>query len=878
MITGQCRKNWVLPLLCGVFFLVLFTLLCLLTFPYIARGADAKTAKPTFQPNPGIYAAPQMVRLSCATPRAVIRYTIDGSQPGASAPIYNGPIAVDRKIIISAYALADGAGPSPVATARYDIVVAAPTFNPPPRTADKPIRVSLFCATPRAIIRYTTDGGNPSETSPVYNGPINIENTATIKAYAVSSTPGPTDSKVVAATYTIQSAKAAAPVFSPPAGSFAHPLIVVISCATPGATIRYTTNGGNPNPTSDIYNGPINVDKSMTIKAYAAANGFSDSAVVTANYKIVLAKADTPKFSPTAGAYPPPLSVAISCATPGATIRYTTDGSNPNESSTQYTGPIPVNQNTTLFKAYASANGYADSMVAAANYKLAQNKAETPTFIPAAGAYSEPQKVAITCGTPGATIRYTTNGSTPNTSSPLYHAPIIVDKNTVVKAYAAANNCADSAVATASYKIVSERVETPKFSPMGGTYAAPQSVMISCATPGATIRYTTDGSNPSTLSTYYNGPIFVDQNKMIKAFAVAKGFADSAVATANYTIKNAPSNTATPTPTPNATNPPPPQGTIIFTTPTANETIMIGSVYSLRWTLQGNPGPIKLLLQESGGYTTTLATNVDATKRQMQWTVTPPPDPYQRYRILTYSADGGNIGSSNYFRFQYPSITVTAPKSGQILQAGIPAAISWTYQPQNGTLKIELVRMSDNQVSDPIASNVKLNQYVIHWPPPTNKPAGFYGQKYKIRITNASLDFYGESEPFTITAPLLSPTLTRAEIIFNTTRDNKEANTAVSVHVTANYMAAWVDNNSGAEYRSNFGYTLPLICDPKATKNDCSNLKVSVGARIPAPYWDSWSFYSTVILYFSDGSQIIKRYPAERVFNLTNGRYDVMDL
>lgn len=79
-------------------------------------------------------------------------------------------------------------------------------------------------------------------------------------------------------------------------------------------------------------------------------------------------------------------------------------------------------------------------------------------------------------------------------------------------------------------------VVTPTFSPVAGSYFAAQNVTISCATTGATIRYTVDGSTPTPSSTVYSGPIMVSQSKTIKAIASATGMTDSAVASAQYTI------------------------------------------------------------------------------------------------------------------------------------------------------------------------------------------------------------------------------------------------------------------------------------------------------------------------------------------------------
>ena len=79
----------------------------------------------------------------------------------------------------------------------------------------------------------------------------------------------------------------------------------------------------------------------------------------------------------------------------------------------------------------------------------------------------------------------------------------------------------------------------PTFSPAGGTYNTVQSVALSDTTSGAAIYYTTNGSTPTTASTQYTVPIPVTQTTTINAMATASGLANSAVATATYTLQAA---------------------------------------------------------------------------------------------------------------------------------------------------------------------------------------------------------------------------------------------------------------------------------------------------------------------------------------------------
>ena len=128
----------------------------------------------------------------------------------------------------------------------------------------------------------------------------------------------------------------------------------------------------------------------------------------------------------------------------------------------------------------------------------------TPTFSPTGGTYTSAQNVSISTNTNGATIRYTTDGSTPNALSAIYTGPINVAQTTTIKAYATNGGMTDSDVSTATYIInIPQKVAVPTFSPTGGTYTSVQNVSISSTTNGATIRYTTDGSTPNASSPIY---------------------------------------------------------------------------------------------------------------------------------------------------------------------------------------------------------------------------------------------------------------------------------------------------------------------------------------------------------------------------------------
>ena len=502
-----------------------------------------QVATPTFSPAAGTYTSPHTVTISDATSGATIYYTTDGSTPTTSSTKYTGPITVSTTQTIIAIAAETGDTTSAVASGAYTInlatVVATPTISPAGGTYNSAQTVTISDTTSGATIYYTTDGSTPTTSSAKYTGPITVSATETIKA--IGSATGDTNSAVATATYTIIPNPVTIPVFSPVSGTYPAPVSVTISDATSGATIYYTINGSTPTTSSTKYAGPIAVNSTETLKAIAVTSGGTNSTVATAAYTI---QAATPVISVVSGTYTSAQKVTISDTTTGATIYYTLDGSTPTTSSTKYAGTITISSSETL-KAIATATGYGNSTVASAAYTINLPPAATPTFSPVAGTYTSVQTVTIADATTGASIYYTTDGSTPTTSSTRYAGAITVSSTETLKAIAAAASYSNSAVASAAYTINLPPAATPTFSPAAGTYTSVQTVTIADATTGASIYYTTDGSTPTTSSPKYTTPITVNSTETIKAIATATSYSNSTVASAGYTINLPPAATPT---------------------------------------------------------------------------------------------------------------------------------------------------------------------------------------------------------------------------------------------------------------------------------------------------------------------------------------------
>lgn len=160
-----------------------------------------------------------------------------------------------------------------------------------------------------------------------------------------------------------------------------------------------------------------------------------------------------------------PLLVTITTSTPGATLYFTTDGTNPNVSSPKYTSPIALTS-TTRLSAFAFLAGkpgescWFPSDVRAGTYVAKDAPPDDVMFSPPAGSYETDPSVTLTSVTP-TTICYTRDGSSPACDSMakcsggiMYSGPIavVLGAGPVVISAISCSTCrGSSAVVTASY-------------------------------------------------------------------------------------------------------------------------------------------------------------------------------------------------------------------------------------------------------------------------------------------------------------------------------------------------------------------------------------------------------------------------------------------
>ena len=165
-----------------------------------------------------------------------------------------------------------------------------------------------------------------------------------------------------------------------------------------------------------------------------------------------------------------------------------------------------------------------------------------PVISPSPGPFTGTQTVTITDAVPGATIYYTTNGSTPAYYSAVYSSanPIVISSTETITAIASANGYIQSAPASSTFALMTSAAN-PVFSLAAGTYTGAQTLAITDGSPNPTIYYTLDGSTPTTASAIYSNPLSVpvSASLTVQAIAVSAGLTPSSVVSATYTIQPA---------------------------------------------------------------------------------------------------------------------------------------------------------------------------------------------------------------------------------------------------------------------------------------------------------------------------------------------------
>jgi hypothetical protein len=254
------------------------------TFTIVPQLPELPT--PSFSLAQGYYMGAQSVSLAGSQLGGVIHYTIDGTTPTASSPIYDGtPIHVAERTTIKAFVTAiSGYSASPIVAQTYSIIPTTPFISPAAGTYTKGVTVTITDGTPNTIIYYTTDGSTPTVASSGYTAPISIPTESIQETVRAFATLDGVSGSATSSEFTISPlAPAPTPVISPVTGSYSANPIITIADSLSGATIYYTIDGSTPRSQSTLYSGRWSLPQTQigttVVKAIAVMAGYLPSAV-----------------------------------------------------------------------------------------------------------------------------------------------------------------------------------------------------------------------------------------------------------------------------------------------------------------------------------------------------------------------------------------------------------------------------------------------------------------------------------------------------------------------------------------------------------------------------------------------------------------------
>ena len=444
----------------------------------------------------------QIMKIECFETDATIYYTTDGSTPTHASTVYSAPFRIEHNMMINAMAWTESGGDSDVAG--YEIN----SFAVPEPELVQDINTYTFKQTLEgASTKYTLDGSDPrtSTTAILYDGnKFEVMRQCTLMAYSYKENFN--DSPMTYHDIYPET------VYMPFVSTFLESNLVMMECQTPGATIHYTLDGSTPTIESAVYTNPVKVEHNLTVKAIACCEGYLDSDVATCDVNWF--------YVPEPELHHDGYYYYFTNSMEGVSTKYTLDESDPKTSATAilYDGnKFEVMKECTLM-AYSYKENFNDSQVM--SYSISPEKADMP-FI---NFFPESNLVTMECQTPGATIHYTLDGSTPTIESAVYTNPVKVEHNLTVKAIACSSGYEDSEVATCEVNWF--YVPEPELVQDINTYSFKQTLE------GVSTQYTLDGSDPRTSSTaiLYDGNKFeVMQECTLMAYSYKENFNDSQV-------------------------------------------------------------------------------------------------------------------------------------------------------------------------------------------------------------------------------------------------------------------------------------------------------------------------------------------------------------
>ncbi|MCF0238019.1 MAG: chitobiase/beta-hexosaminidase C-terminal domain-containing protein [Sphaerochaetaceae bacterium] len=334
------------------------------------------------------------------------------------------------------------------------------------------------------------------------------------------------------------------PTITPDSGTYYNPVTVTITDSDSTAIIKYTKDNSPVRNSSAIYTKSFEISTDTVIRAKAFKSGKFDSEEIVKEYKFRTATPSYVSSTYREDGSVDSAQISLVSETREAVIHYTTDRSTPNEDSPVFSELKPINiLEDTVIKAIAVSK-FGTSAVFEKKFYIKgapiSQKTPAPQFGHNEKYFVTSLDITILCDNPSATIYYTIDGSEPTLESTKYSTPIHLTETCTIKAISFYAGYRTSDVVTFDVNKLA-KVATPTVNLASGEYVGDKTIIFSCDTKDAKIRYTTDGTDPTDSKTAKeidaDTILRTEGNVDFRFIAVKNDYANSDEVERSYKIK-----------------------------------------------------------------------------------------------------------------------------------------------------------------------------------------------------------------------------------------------------------------------------------------------------------------------------------------------------
>ncbi|AKF79708.1 hypothetical protein MFUL124B02_05745 [Myxococcus fulvus 124B02] len=505
---------------------------------------DAQPPTVSSTPRSGAHGRGRTITLSCddgaGSGCVAIYYTLDGTSPSTSSSRYSTPLQLPWTGTLRVRFIGvDRAGHGSREGDEHFVVDTQPPVSkasPAWGSYAAPIDVTLSCSdsgTGCARIHYTLDGTTPTTGSPVYERPLRIESPTRVRFFAVDVAGN--EEVPLSLPFVVDTTPPVTQA-SPAGGTFNTGTTVYLPCNDGNGSgcasthVSFATDANAPVPPFQQVQGSTGVVSSGVLRFYSVDAVGHAGPVQMVTFLIDRQKPSV-SVTPRGGTFFTPQTVTLTCEDTGgsncAHIYYTVDGSWPHSFSPRYKQPFTLSEDTLLrFYAVDGAENSSEYVLEQYVFKL-DTTAPTTVAHPAGGLFRAEQPVTLACsdgeGIGCSSTRYTLDGSEPTESNGLtYSGPISLSTPTRLRFRSVDALGQWEAPRQAEYDFDMD-VPRTQVEPSGGTFDGPLVVRLACEDVGSgcsETRYTVDGTEPSSSSPSYSGPILVGQTTTVRFASV----------------------------------------------------------------------------------------------------------------------------------------------------------------------------------------------------------------------------------------------------------------------------------------------------------------------------------------------------------------------